>query len=80
MNPTAASRGRILSRQQVRLSDAPVALDLQQVCSAAATGPAGIQIETDPLTGDILTIRVTCGCGETTVIECQYDDETKVRR
>ena len=77
MNSIISPRGRILSRDQVRVSDAPVSLEIQKQCSSGSTD---VRVETDPITGDLLAIHVRCSCGEVTVIDCHYDDETKVRR
>jgi hypothetical protein len=77
MTQTAISRGRILSSQQVRLSDAPVSLEMVTSCTPKSSR---ISVETDPLTGDILSISVICSCGEVTRLDCHYNDETQVRQ
>ncbi len=65
-------RGRILSRQQVKVSDAPVRLDSQANCGSGQ--PAKVTLETDPVTGEVTEIHVHCACGEVTILECRYDD------
>ncbi len=67
---TSGTRGRILSRQQVRFSDAPVRLGTQPRCTQSQSS---VSLRTDPDTGDVLAIVVQCGCGEVTVVECNYD-------
>lgn len=69
MNAVATSRGRVLSSQQVRFSDAPVRLGQKSGCRTEA---ANVSVRTDPETGDIVAIVVQCGCGEVTVVECNY--------
>jgi hypothetical protein len=66
------SRGRILSRQQVRFSEAPVRLGTQARCNQAESK---VSMRTDPLTGELRAIIVHCGCGEVTVVECNYESE-----
>lgn len=72
MTAIAASgtRGRVLSGQQVRFSDAPVRLGSQNRCSHAEPSAT---LRTCPDTGDVLAIVVQCGCGDVTVVECHYD-------
>lgn len=67
---TPGARGRILSSKQVRFSDAPVRLESQARCPQSE---ASVSLKTDPITGDALAIVVRCGCGEVTVVECNYD-------
>ncbi len=69
MNAVANSRGRVLSSQQVRFSDAPVRLGQKLGCR---TEEANVSVRTDPDTGDVIAIVVQCGCGEVTVVECDY--------
>ncbi|MBL8816037.1 MAG: hypothetical protein JNL58_08400 [Planctomyces sp.] len=72
MNTGFIPRGRILTRQQVRVSDAPVRLDSQASCSSGQA--AKVTLETDPVTGEVTEIHVHCACGEVTILECRYDD------
>ena len=74
MSAVAASRGRVLSGQQIRFSDAPVKLgpSLAKCTQKDAT----VSVRTDPVTGDLLAIEIHCSCGETTVVECLYGDAT----
>lgn len=74
MSAVAASRGRVLSSQQVRFSDAPVKLgpSLAKCTQKDAT----VSVKTDPVTGDLLSIEVHCSCGEVTVVECSYGNAT----
>lgn len=69
---TGSPRGRILSRGQVRVSDAPVRLDQQNGCGTQQ--PVRVTLETDPVTGEVTEIHVHCSCGEVTVLQCRYDD------
>lgn len=66
----SGTRSRVLSRQQVRFSDAPVRLGTQNRCSHAEPSAT---LRTCPDTGDVLAIVVQCGCGDVTVVECHYD-------
>ena len=70
MSAVLSSRGRVLSSQQVRFSDAPVKLgpSLAKCTQKDAT----VSVKTDPITGDLLSIEVHCSCGEITVVECSY--------
>ena len=75
MSAVMTSRGRVLSSQQVRFSDAPVRLGQQSRCS---NEESTVSVRTDPLTGDVIAIIVNCGCGEITVVECAYESESAV--
>lgn len=77
MSAFLSSRGRVLSRSQVHVSEAPVTLAEKQTC---VRRPASVRVETDPETGDILEIHIACGCGEITVLECHYDGAVDVRQ
>ena len=68
---TSGNRGRVLSRQQVRFSDAPVRLGSQARCPQSESS---VSLRTDPDTGDVLAIIVQCSCGEVTVVECNYEN------
>ena len=70
MSAVISSRGRVLSSQQVRFSDAPVRLGQQVRCHR---DESTVSVRTSPETGDIMEIILQCGCGEITVIECSYD-------
>ena len=74
MSAVAASRGRVLSSQQVRFSDAPVKLG--PTLAKCTQKDATVSVKTDPITGDLLSIEVHCSCGEVTVVECSYDTAT----
>ncbi len=76
MNNFSGTRGRILSRSQVSVSESPVALGEKQKC---VQRKAAVSLKTDPSTGDLLEIRVECSCGEVTILECHYDGEIAVR-
>lgn len=69
MSTMLSSRGRILSSQQVRFSEAPVRVGQQTRCLKE---PSTVSVQTDPDTGDVVAIMVHCGCGEVTVVECAY--------
>ncbi len=72
MSAVMISRGRVLSSQQVRFSEAPVRLGSKSRCN---NQDSTVSVRTDPLTGDVLAIIVNCGCGEVTVVECSYETE-----
>jgi hypothetical protein len=72
VNTGFVPRGRILTRQQVKVSDAPVRLESQSTCLSSQ--PAKVTLETDPVTGEVTEIHVHCACGEVTILECRYDD------
>jgi len=74
MSAIMTSRGRVLTRQQVRFSDAPVRLSSPANCLHEAPG---VSIKTNPATGDVIEIVVRCNCGEVTVVKCDYDDVTE---
>jgi hypothetical protein len=61
---------RILSANAVRVTNdrAPVGPALEEAC---ASHP---RIETRQRNGAISEIVITCGCGQQTVIECDYND------
>ena len=69
MNAVMTSRGRILSRQQVRFSEAPVRLGAQ---THSLHSEPSVSVKTDPETGDVVEIVVQCICGEVTVVTCDY--------
>ncbi len=70
MGAVAASRGRVLSSQQVRFSDSPVKLG-PTLAKCSVEEPT-VNVKTDPVTGDLISIEVKCSCGEVTVVECSY--------
>lgn len=74
MSAVTASRGRVLSSQQVRFSDAPVRLGQSSRCPREETK---VSVQTDPDTGDVVAIVVHCACGEVTIVECGYGASTK---
>ena len=61
---------RILSANAVRVSKyrAPVGPALEEAC------PSHPRVETRLRNGAISEIVITCGCGQQTVIECDYSD------
>lgn len=71
MSALISARGRVLSSQQVRFSDAPVRLADQSRCIPAAEKVA---VKTDPATGDVISIIVKCDCGEVITVMCNYGD------
>lgn len=72
----AASRGRVLSSQQVRFSDSPVRLGPSLM--KCAVGEPSVSVKTDPVSGDLISIEVRCSCGEVTVVECSYEEQDQV--
>lgn len=75
MSAAAASRGRVLSSQQVRFSDAPVRLG--PALAKCTMKESSVSVKTDPVTGDVIAIEVHCACGEVTVVECSYSDASE---
>jgi len=70
MSAVLATRGRVLSSQQVRFSDSPVRLGQQARCAGEASV---VSVRTDPETGDLIALILQCGCGEVTMVECTYE-------
>ncbi|MCP4171430.1 MAG: hypothetical protein GY758_11725 [Fuerstiella sp.] len=69
---TGTSGKRVLNEHQVRVSSAPVRVGT----NTAAPGPrdsgtANIN-EVRDQTGNLVEIHVTCDCGKTVVIACDY--------
>ncbi|QDT56219.1 hypothetical protein Pan44_42710 [Caulifigura coniformis] len=64
---------RILSAAAVRISNdrASVANTVDRACAASP------RIETRQRNGAISEIVITCGCGQQTVIECDYNDANR---
>jgi hypothetical protein len=64
---------RILSAAAVRVSNdrAPVSATADRDCGTAP------RIETRQRNGAISEIVITCGCGQMTVIECDYGDAAR---
>lgn len=58
-----------MSSQQVRFSESPVRLGQQARCNSEEST---VSVRTDPETGDLMAIIIHCGCGEVTVVECNY--------
>lgn len=71
MTAVVSAKGRVLSGQQVRFSDAPIRLANQPRCVPAADR---ITLQTDPVTGDVTCITVRCECGEVIKLECEYSN------
>lgn len=74
MTAAVSNRGRVLSRQQVRFSEAPVKLSTSIEASSCQTQPSNVSITTDPVTGDVVSIQLRCSCGEVTVVELDYQN------
>lgn len=74
MTAAVSNRGRVLSRQQVRFSDAPVKLATNTGVSSCQPQPSSVSITTDPMTGDVVSIQLRCSCGEVTVVELDYQN------
>ena len=75
-----ASRNRILSGGDVRVSAAPVRVGVNSPFGANGT-PSHQHGDTDgapqvkevrDAAGNVTQIHVQCACGQTTVIECEY--------
>ncbi len=69
MNATVTTKGRVLSSQQVRFSDAPIRLANQTRCLPASER---VSLKVDPTTGDVTSIVIQCECGEVITVECAY--------
>jgi hypothetical protein len=69
MSAIMTSRGRVLTRQQVRMSEAPIRLSSPSPC---LQGESGVSVKTDPETGDVMELVIRCNCGEVTVVKCDY--------
>jgi hypothetical protein len=69
MSAAVSTKGRVLSSQQVRFSEAPIRLANQTRCVPASER---ISLKTDPTTGDVTSIVIQCECGEVITIECGY--------
>ena len=69
MSAVISAKGRVLSSQQVRFSDAPIRLANQTRCLPTAER---ISVNTDPTTGDVTSIVIRCDCGEVITVECGY--------
>ncbi len=78
------SRPKVLSQADVKVSNSPVRVGdspLAAAASIAASMPPGsletskhepqLSVETDDV-GDVVRIRVHCGCGEEITICCDY--------
>ena len=71
MSVVMSTKGRVLSSQQVRFSDAPIRLANQARCAPTAEQ---VSVITDPTTGDVTSIIIRCDCGEMITVECGYGD------
>lgn len=69
MTAAVSTKGRVLSSQQVRFSEAPIRLVNQPKCVPAAER---FTVKTDPATGDVTSITIQCECGEVITVECGY--------
>ncbi len=69
MSAVISTKGRVLSSQQVRFSDAPIRLANQTRCAPTAEQ---VSVITDPATGDVTSIVIHCDCGEVITVECGY--------
>ena len=71
MSAVSSVKGRVLSSQQVRFSDAPIRLANHTRCMPIQER---VSVVTDPATGDVTSIVVRCKCGEVITVECGYRD------
>lgn len=69
MSAAISAKGRVLSSQQVRFSDAPIRLANQTRCVPTTEQ---VSVITDPGTGDVTSIVIRCECGEVITVECGY--------
>ena len=65
---------RVLSEHQVRVSAAPVRVgqDIAPVTAVQSAGNSAEVNEVRDQNGNLQELHVTCGCGKTIVIECDY--------
>jgi hypothetical protein len=71
---TGTSGKRVLSEHQVRVSSAPVRVGTdtaEPVAGQSQNGAATVN-EVRDQTGNVVEIHVTCDCGKTVVIGCDY--------
>lgn len=75
MQPNKTATSRILSASNVRVGSdrAPVGQAVEEACG----GPP--KVETRQRNGAISEIVITCGCGQQTVIECDYTEVRTVK-
>ena len=71
MSAVIGSRGRVLSSQQVHFNDSPIRLADQSRCLPTAER---VSVQTDSVTGDVISIVVRCDCGELITVMCEYGD------
>jgi hypothetical protein len=76
MNAVISARGRVLSSQQVRFSEAPIRLANHTRCAPTAER---VSVNTNPATGDVTSIVIRCDCGEVITVECGYEEGTEPR-
>ncbi len=77
---TEATRNRILSGGEVRVSAAPIRVGANSAMGMQSGSPhtngeahhAPTVKEVRDAAGNVTQIHVQCGCGQTTVIECEY--------
>ena len=71
---TGISGKRVLSEHQVRVSSAPVRVGKNKAAPIAEPSHAGTATvnEVRDQTGNLVEIHVTCDCGKTVVIACDY--------
>ena len=70
MSAVSNAKGRVLSGQQVRFSDAPIRLANQTRCPPTTER---VSVNRDPTTGDVISIVMRCDCGEVITVECGYE-------
>ena len=65
--------GRIIKKGRVQIAEAGVPAPAASARPASDEKPAEITLHKD---GDVIrAIELTCACGRTTVIECEYPEE-----
>jgi len=69
MSAVISAKGRVLSGEQIRFSDAPIRLANHTQCVTTAER---ISVKTDPTTGNVTSIVIRCECGEVITVECGY--------
>ncbi|GEM_PF-6428349 len=71
---TGTSGKRVLSEHQVRVSSTPVRIgtDVAAADAIDTTGGSAKVSEVRDQTGNLVEIHVTCDCGKTVVIACDY--------
>ncbi|MDG1894894.1 MAG: hypothetical protein P8J37_08300 [Fuerstiella sp.] len=71
---TGTSGKRVLSEDQVRVNSAPIRVGTSNTSAVAGQtqGDSATVEEVRDQSGNLVEIHVTCDCGKTAVIACDY--------